>query len=72
MTTQRTHTVKVTAAGSSVELGELRWLVKQLEGGADTLKVRVEEHRAQDQRESGSVTLTADVPETAVKKPVYR
>lgn len=70
MTTSRTNTAKITATGSGVELGDLRWLVQQLEGAPDTDKVRVTANASFDARDPGEIIMTADVPDRPVRPNV--
>lgn len=66
MSMTRAHSVEVTDTGSSIKLGELRWLVKQLEAGSDDLNVHVSTYPG-DVRDPGSVTLSAQVPDKPAK-----
>ncbi len=71
MSVQRTHTLQVQAQGSSIELEELRWLVAQLSAAdGKTTKITVRADRGTDQRDPGSVSLTANVPDAPVKPAV--
>lgn len=68
MTMSRTHTIQIVAHNSTkFPLGELRWLVAQLEGAPDTVEVKVKAHHATDQRDQDSVTISADAPDRPVR-----
>lgn len=67
MTTSRTNTAKITAPTSGVELGDLRWLLQQLEGAPDTDRVRVTVNQGFDQRDPGEIIMTADVPDRQMR-----
>jgi hypothetical protein len=60
MTTRRTHTIKVVSAGVSIPLGELRWLVKELDGQDEKLAVVVRQDEG-DPREPGVVSLEVTI-----------
>lgn len=60
MTTRRTHTIKVVSAGASIPLGELRWLVKELDGQDEKLGVVVRQDKG-DAREPGVVSLEVTI-----------
>lgn len=60
MTTRRTHTIKVVSAGAAIPLGELRWLVKELDGQDEKLAVVVRQDEG-DPREPGVVSLEVTI-----------
>jgi hypothetical protein len=62
MTTRRTHTIKVVSAGAAIPLGELRWLVKELDGQDEKLAVVVRQDKGdRDPREPGVVSLEVTI-----------
>lgn len=61
MAKTRVHTAKITGNESWVSLGDLRWLVKQAEGGKDDLHVKISVYKG-DVREPGISYLQVDVP----------
>lgn len=69
MTTNRTHKVTIEGPGH-LELGELRWLISQLEGAPDSTKVRVE-YFAGSPRESDNCSLSANVPDRSTPPKAF-
>lgn len=63
MTTSRSNSAKITGPAGSISLGDLRWLVEQLEYGTDDLTVSVMTDQGFNQMDSGSTTLSAQVPD---------
>lgn len=74
MTTSRTNTVTAKGPAGRMTLGDLRWLVNQLLGADDDLEVRVKVDPGdpRDQRDIGSTTMTADVPDRPVHPSGFR
>lgn len=69
MTTSRTHQVTVEANGSSIELGEVRWLLAQMEQLPDSYPIQVL-YEAGNTRETGMAGLRASIPEKAPRSPL--
>lgn len=67
MTTSRTNTAKITAPRIGVELGDLRWLVQQLEGAPDEDRVTVSVSEGFSQMDPGEIVITANVPDRPVR-----
>ena len=70
MVMSRTHTIQIeNLSASFLPLGELRWLVQQLEGAPDSLEVRVKAHSALDVRDSSSARLSVEAPDRPSRPP---
>lgn len=73
MATQRSHTIQVTG-GSSISLGDLRWLVEQLKDASDDHSVSVSYSAGSGNYDRDESRLSTTVPDAPAKPsaPVYR
>lgn len=64
MTTNRNNEASITGPAGNVTLGDLRWLVEQLQGGTQDHIVRVHVDNTGHQLDPGSTTLSSQVPDS--------
>lgn len=65
MTTSRTHKVMIDGPGY-IELGELKWLISQLDAAPDSTRVKVA-YLSGGGRETDSCSLSANVPDRNIQ-----